>query len=74
MKTFLLLFDSRTSSVEVRAIEDESSIVQQLRASEQRLATEPWLEIVLLTAADEDDLRKTHARFFESVDQLLEPA
>jgi len=27
---------------------------------------------VLVTAADQDDLRRTHARYFESIDELLE--
>lgn len=74
MKVFLLIFDRRTSTVDVQPIDDESTVVERLRTAENRLANEPWLEIVLLAAADEEDLRKTHARYFESLDELLEPA
>jgi hypothetical protein len=74
MKTFLLIFDRRTSTADVYPIDDESTVVDRLRAAESRLSSEPWLEIVLLAAGDEDDLRKTHARYFESLGELLEPA
>jgi hypothetical protein len=74
MRTFLLIFDRRTSTVDVRPIENEATVLDELRKAESRLPDEPWLEIVLLTAADEDDLRKTHAHYFESLGELLEPA
>jgi hypothetical protein len=74
MKTFLLIFDRRTSTVDVTVIGDETAVVEELRTAEARLTEEPWLEVVLLNAAGEEDLRKTHSRFFESVDELLEPA
>jgi hypothetical protein len=74
MRTFLLIFDRRTSTVEVTPIEESDSIAARLHEAEARLIKEPNLEVVLLTAADEDDLRKTHARYFETIDELLEPA
>jgi hypothetical protein len=53
---------------------EEDGVIERLFEAEQLLHDHPELEIVLLTAADEDDLRRTHARYFESVDELLEPA
>jgi hypothetical protein len=42
--------------------------------AEQLRKENPTLEVVLLNAADEADLRRTHSRYFESIDELLEPA
>jgi hypothetical protein len=42
--------------------------------AERRLRDEPQLEIVLLTARDEADLRRTHSHCFQSIDRLLEHA
>jgi hypothetical protein len=51
------------------------------QAEEARLSIELKLlrakverEVVLLEAATQKDLRKTHRRYFEGLDQLLKPA
>jgi hypothetical protein len=71
---FLLIFDREKRQATVEEIADEDAVIARLFEAENRLRTEPALEVVLLTAADEDDLRRTHARYFESIDELLEPA
>lgn len=71
MTHFLLIFNRQSRIAEVQDLGD-GDVVGRLLEAEERLTGEPWLEIVLLTAADEDDLRRTHARYFESIDQLLE--
>jgi hypothetical protein len=73
MTLFLLTFDRASRQATVEQI-NSADVIDRLLEAESRLRDEPQLEIVLLTAADEDDLRRTHARYFESIDQLLEPA
>lgn len=71
MALFLLTYNRRTREVDVDEITDHHEGLARLFEAEQRLRHEPDLEIVMLAAEDEDDLRKTHSRFFESVDELL---
>jgi hypothetical protein len=73
MNLYLLIFNRENRSVEVRAFSERGEAVDHLREAERRLRNEPELEIVLLYG-DEDDLRRTHGRYFESLDELLEPA
>jgi len=73
MTLFLLTFDRKNREATVVPIE-EDGVIDRLFEAERLLRDRPELEVVLLTAADEEDLRKTHARYFESVDKLLEPA
>jgi len=74
MTLFLLTFDRQNRNATVQEIAEEEDVLERLFTAERRLRDEPALEIVLLAAADEDDLRRTHARYFESIDELLEPA
>jgi hypothetical protein len=76
MSLFLLVFDRHNREVDVRQLDDRdpANAMAVLFEAEQRILEHPELEIVLLTAADEDDLRRTHARYFESFDDLLEMA
>jgi hypothetical protein len=71
---FVLTFDRKTRAVDVAPIDDPDEAMERLLEAEERRRDHPELEVVLLTARDEDDLRKTHSRFFESLDELLEPA
>lgn len=71
MTLFLLTHDRRTRRTDVEPIGDESIVLEKLFAAEARIRTQPDLEVVLLSAADEDDLRRTHSRYFESVEELL---
>jgi hypothetical protein len=74
MNLYLLIFDRTKGSVEIREFSDPEEAVVNLLEAERRRAYAPELEVVLLNAADEEDLRRTHARYFESINELLEPA
>jgi|JI8StandDraft_2_1071088.scaffolds.fasta_scaffold16393_3 hypothetical protein len=57
----------------------EFGALQARRAEEARLSIELELlsqetaqEVVLLEASNEDELRKTHRRYFERLEQLLD--
>jgi hypothetical protein len=73
MKYFLLVYDRRRSKI-VR--HDEFPIEERDRALAQRAKLvrdhrdNPDLEIVLLGANSFEDLKKTHGRYFKTVDQL----
>ena len=73
MSLFLLTFSRASGQATVEQI-DSADVIDRLFEAESRLCDHPQLEIVLLTAADEDDLRRTHSRYFESIDELLEIA
>ena len=47
---------------------------KRLRVELDLLRTGFSLEVVLLEASSQDELRKTHRRYFERLDQLLTPA
>ncbi len=47
---------------------------KRLRIELELLRTGLALEVVLLEASSKDELRKTHRRYFERLDQLLTPA
>ncbi len=70
MSLFLLTFNRRQRTVDVKELRDDG-VLHQLFEAERLLRGHPDLEVVLLTAADEEDLRRTHSRYFESVDELL---
>ena len=70
MTLFLLKFDRKDRSVEVEEL-DDADVLDRLFEAEQLLRDQPQMEVVLLTAEDEGDLRRTHSRYFESVDELL---
>jgi hypothetical protein len=73
MKYFLLVYDRRRSKILSHV---EFSIEQRDRALAERAELvrrhreNPDLEIVLLGANSFDDLKKTHARYFKTIDQL----
>lgn len=70
MTLFLLTFDRRKHEASVEPIGDDR-VLERLFEAERVVRGNPNAEVVLLTAADEDDLRRTHSRYFESVDELL---
>lgn len=71
MSLFLLRFNRRTGRVVVEKLDDEHEALDRLSTAEREAREDSTLEVVLLTAADESDLRKTHARYFETFDELL---
>jgi hypothetical protein len=58
----------------VDEFKDRGEAIERLREAERSRAKNTDLEVVLLNAADREDLRRTHARYFESIENLLEPA
>ena len=68
-----LVFYSRNPGDEPRVVlvENEADAVQQLLDAERLLAHDPTHGVVMLVAENEDDLRRTHAHYFESIEDLL---
>jgi hypothetical protein len=71
-----LVFYSREQSEEPRVerIEDSTEAVRRLLQAEHALAGDRSHRVVMLVADDEEDLRRTHAHYFESVEDLLRQA
>ena len=76
MSYFLVIFDRhrRKIDTEVERIEDPDRAVRRLFELEEQLQTPGDRGVVLLVADDEEDLRRTHAQYFKSFDELLELA
>ncbi len=71
MKLFLVVYDRHLG--ELRDLW-EFSDTRRERAEEERMELElkhPDLEVVLLEAQSNADLRKTHARYFSDVRELV---
>jgi hypothetical protein len=68
---FLLIYD-RGAGVLVRTaqFEQAAEALQARFAAEQEFDGRSEIEIVALSAASEDDLRRTHARYFLTLDEL----
>ena len=68
---FLLVFDRLHGRLlSVRAFDDHrQALVERFRA-EREHRTDADIEVVVLTASSQDALRRTHARYFESVSTL----
>jgi hypothetical protein len=72
MTLFLLTYYRDGShETEMEQIADHDLALDLLRAAEERMRSHPELEVVLLTSASEDDIRRTHSRYFRSADELL---
>ena len=71
MAHFLLIYD-RSAGKLVRQEEFErSGLALDARfAAEEEFVGRPEIEIVAFTAASEEDLRRTHARYFLTLDEL----
>lgn len=71
MSLFLLQFNRDSRQLEIEKFEDAKSALDRLTEAELNARQDLALEVVLLTAADEADLRRTHARYFETFEELL---
>ena len=71
MSHFLLVYD-RTAGTLVRQQEyDTSEAAMQARfAAEDEFAGRPEIEVVSISAASEEELRRTHGRYFLTLDEL----
>lgn len=70
MRFFLTQYDRTARQAHVTAFDDEAEALRELRLREA--AREPNVEVVLLMARSEDDLRRTHARYFSGIEALFE--
>lgn len=72
MNSYLVQYNRRTRHLEIRAFEGPDrpqAIHERLRL--ERLRTDADLEIVVLNANSEADLRSTHSRYFKSPAELM---
>lgn len=71
-----LVFYSREHSEDPRVerIEDASEAVRRLLEAEHALSGDRSNGVVMLVADDEDDLRRTHAHYFASFEELIRHA
>jgi hypothetical protein len=71
MKHFLVVFDRSEGRVLREEPFSERSTALRARFQAERLhLTNPNIEVVVLSAATAEDLRKTHARYFQAVGSL----
>ena len=76
MPQFLVVYNQLTGEVKLQEYADDA----REEALERRLALElehrlePHIEVVLLGARSEEVLRRTHARYFKTVRELVENA
>jgi hypothetical protein len=75
MSHFLVTFHRRrVAPPHVERIEDPDEAISRLFESEKRLRNDPDRDVVMLVADSEDELRRTHAHYFKSFDELMELA
>lgn len=73
MSLFLLTFHRRKlAEPTLVELEPGEALVRLLESEDEFLGSE--FGVVLLVAEDEEALRRTHAQYFETFDELLEPA
>lgn len=76
MPQFLIVYNQSTGEVELSEYADDAreEALERRFALEREHRLEPHIEIVLLGARSEDVLKRTHARYFKTVRELLESA
>ncbi|MDQ2981148.1 MAG: hypothetical protein M3R26_02340 [Actinomycetota bacterium] len=71
MSHFLVIYDRRRQAAPtVEEIADHKEAQERLFEIESQLRLDPDRGVVLLVADREEDLRKTHAQYFEHLDEL----
>ena len=72
MINFLIFYTrGRDSEPVIERIDDHDEAVRRLFKAERELANDPARGVVMLVADDEADLRRTHAHYFFSLEELL---
>ncbi|HTJ71169.1 MAG TPA: hypothetical protein VL551_26735 [Actinospica sp.] len=67
MPNFLLIFNRRTGErSELREFDEYQEAMRARFAAEREHKLEPDVEVVVLTARSEQELRATHSRYFQS--------
>lgn len=76
MPQFLIVYNQNTGAVSIDRFDDDAREEAQDRrfALEREHRLKPHMEVVLLGARSEDVLRRTHARYFKTVRELVESA
>ena len=76
MPQFLIVYNQLTGKVELSEYADDAreEAMERRFALEREHRLEPHIEVVLLGARSEDVLKRTHARYFKTVRELLESA
>ena len=76
MPQFLIVYNQDTGDVTVDRYGDDAREAAQERRFEleREHRLEPHIEVVLLGARSEEVLRRTHARYFKTVKELVESA
>jgi hypothetical protein len=68
---FLLVYDRSSGQLlRQRAFSDDASALRARFEAEREFEQQPHIEIVALSAASEQDLRRTHARYFLRLEDL----
>ena len=72
MSYYLLVYDRSTGAVEVEEFtEQERDLALHRRVIYEREQRDrPQIEVVVLGAESRDDLQRTHARYFKTVQEL----
>jgi hypothetical protein len=74
VKHFLLVYDRPTGDlVQFREFADYGDALNE-RFRLERVRTNPHHEIVVLSAESQDNLKRTHSRYFKSVEEQLRSA
>jgi hypothetical protein len=73
---FLIVYNQLTGKVELKEYADDAreEALERRFALEREHRLEPHIEVVLLGARCEDVLKRTHARYFKTVRELVESA
>jgi|ABSO01.1.fsa_nt_gi hypothetical protein len=73
---FLIVYNQQTGDVHVDEYPDERREAALARRFdlEREHRLEPHIEVVLLSARSGDVLRRTHARYFKTVRELMQSA
>lgn len=76
MPQFLVVYNQLTGEVEVSEFGDDAreAAMERRFALEREHRLEPHIEVVLLGARSEDVLKRTHARYFKTVRELVDSA
>ncbi len=77
MSLFLIVYERTAGSADVRAVFSDDQSAEAVRArfaAERELSgqvAETDIEVVVLSGSSLEELKRTHARYFASVQQLL---
>lgn len=72
MPNFLLVFNRRTGALsDLREFDEYPEAMRARFASERKHKHESDVEVVVLTARSEQELRATHSRYFQSECELV---